>query len=150
MEFQATINWAIPKRAYKTGLSNTLSAYVKFADGHWHEFDMLYACIYGIGISRNIRVAYISSALNNNTELHQIRYYDTISGVELACNYRKTSNIRHTLLGNKIVDLSYVGCRRCSNYIFIVYLTHGFNGLPMTTARRDEKHSSFGIRCHLH
>ena len=34
-------------------------------------------------------------------------------------SYRKTSNISRTLVGNKIVD----------NYIFILNLTPGFNGL---------------------
>ena len=43
--------------------------------------------------------------------------------------YRKTSYIRRTLAGNKIVDHSdVVGCRRCSNYIFILDLTSGFKG----------------------
>ena len=47
--------------------------------------------------------------------------------------YRKTSNISRTVVGNKIVDN------------FILDLTHGFNGLSNTTARRDEKHLSFEI-----
>ena len=38
-------------------------------------------------------------------------------------NYRQTSNIRHNLLRNNITY------RRCSNYIFILVLTPGFNGL---------------------
>ena len=42
--------------------------------------------------------------------------------------YRKTSNISRTLVGNKIVDNSDA-CRRCSNNIFILNLTPGFNGL---------------------
>ena len=46
--------------------------------------------------------------------------------------YRKTSNVRCNLVGNKIVDHSDVvrsiACRRCSNYIFILDLTSGFNG----------------------
>ena len=41
-------------------------------------------------------------------------------------NYRKISNIRRTLVGNKIVDHSdVVGA---SNYIFILDLTSGFKG----------------------
>ena len=36
-------------------------------------------------------------------------------------------------------------CRRCSNYIFILYLTPGFKDWAKTSARRDEKHLSFGI-----
>ena len=39
--------------------------------------------------------------------------------------YSQTSNIRHTLVGSKIVDQ----CRRCSNYMFILDLITGFNGL---------------------
>ena len=46
--------------------------------------------------------------------------------------YRKTSNTRCTLVGNKIVNhsrYSYsIACRRCSNYIFILDLTSGFKG----------------------
>ena len=45
--------------------------------------------------------------------------------------YRKVSNIIRTLVGNKIVELRCSrssACRRCSNYIFILYLTPGFNG----------------------
>ena len=44
----------------------------------------------------------------------------------------QTSNIRHTLVGNIIVDNRRswsIACRRCSNYIFIINLTPGFNGL---------------------
>ena len=47
--------------------------------------------------------------------------------------YHQTSNISHTLVGIKIVDPSDVvgsiACRRCSNYIFILDLTPGFNAL---------------------
>ena len=48
--------------------------------------------------------------------------------------YHQTSNISGTLVGNKIVDrsdaaeTSPVGLV-CSNYIFILDLTSGFNGL---------------------
>ena len=48
-------------------------------------------------------------------------------------SYRQTSNISRTLEGNKLVVHSdIVECiarRRCSNYIFILDLTPGFNGL---------------------
>ena len=49
--------------------------------------------------------------------------------------YRQISNIRRTLIENKIIDhwsirCSWsIACRRCSNYIFIMYSTAGFNGL---------------------
>ena len=42
-----------------------------------------------------------------------------------------------------------IACRCCSNYIFILNLTRGFNG-PMATARRDDNHSSFRIWCVLY
>ena len=47
------------------------------------------------------------------------------------CKYRKTSNIRWTLVGNKIVDHSdVVGASPVgSNYIFFLGLIPGFNGL---------------------
>ena len=41
--------------------------------------------------------------------------------------YRQTSNISNTLIGNKIVyhsDVVGASLRRCSNYIFILNLTH--------------------------
>ena len=48
-------------------------------------------------------------------------------------NYRQNSNISHTLVGNKIVDHSDVvgalPCRCCSNYIFVLDWTPGFNAL---------------------
>ena len=48
-------------------------------------------------------------------------------------SYLQTSNISHTLVGNKIVHHSnVVGAitrRCCSNYIFILDLTPGLNGL---------------------
>ena len=47
--------------------------------------------------------------------------------------YHQTSNISHTLVANKFADHSDVvgsiACRRCSNYIFILDLAPGFNGL---------------------
>ena len=45
-------------------------------------------------------------------------------------NYCKTSDIGRTLVGNNIVDYTDgVVLWRCSNYIFILDSTHGFNGL---------------------
>ena len=50
---------------------------------------------------------------------------------QLVDAYRKTSNISRTLVGNKIVDNSdVVGASLvCSNYIFILDLPPGYNGL---------------------
>ena len=46
------------------------------------------------------------------------------------CKIIQTSNIRRTWIGNEIVDHSdVVGASHCSNYIFILDLTPGFNGL---------------------
>ena len=57
-------------------------------------------------------------------------YMATISqGIDF--HYRKASNIRHTFVGNKIVDHSdVVGASpvASANYIFILNLTPGFNG----------------------
>ena len=43
----------------------------------------------------------------------------------------QTSNITDTLIDNKIFSdvVGAFACRRCSNYIFILDLTPGFNGL---------------------
>ena len=64
--------------------------------------------------------------------------------------YSQTSDIRHTLVGNKIVDQS--ACRRCSNYIIVLDLTSGINELDKekTTARRGNEHLSFWIRYGLY
>ena len=42
-------------------------------------------------------------------------------------NYSQTPNISRTLPVNKLLITH--ACRRCSNYIFILNLAHGFNGL---------------------
>ena len=54
--------------------------------------------------------------------------------LERKCTVTQVSNIRRTLVGNKIVDHSLrcswsIACRRCSNYIFILNLALGFIGL---------------------
>ena len=55
--------------------------------------------------------------------------------ITVYCTYRKISNIKRTLMGNKIVDHHWslrcswsIACRRCSNYIFILDLASGFKG----------------------
>ena len=57
--------------------------------------------------------------------LNELTLY--ISGPIYICIYifHQTSNISHTLVGNKLVDHSDVvgACWRCSNYIFILDLT---------------------------
>ena len=63
--------------------------------------------------------------------------------------YRQVSNIRGTLVGNKIVDHSDVvgasiACRRCSNYIFILDLTLGFIGLGKDNCKTSRETFKFG------
>ena len=75
--------------------------------------------------------------------------------VSVAVNYyRKTSNASHTLVGNKIVDNSRcswsIACRRCSNYIFILNLTPGFNGLSEDNCKRIQETFKLGIWCDLY
>ena len=62
--------------------------------------------------------------------------------------YRKTSNISRTLVGSKIVDYKLrcslsIACRRCSNYIFILNLTPGFNGLSEDNCMRIQETFKF-------
>ena len=69
-------------------------------------------------------------------------------------DYRQVSNIRHTLVGNKIVDHSDVvgasiACRRCSNYIFILDLTPGFIGLDKDNCKMRRETFKFGDLVHL-
>ena len=63
--------------------------------------------------------------------------------------YRQTSNIRRTLVGNELADHPDI-VQRCPNYIFILDLTHDFNGAMKTIAIWDEKHLGFGILCVLY
>ena len=64
----------------------------------------------------------------------------------------KTSNIRRVLVG-EIVDHTYIigasPVGAATNYIFILNLTSGFNGLGKDKVLQDEKHLSVGILCDL-
>ena len=55
-------------------------------------------------------------------------------------------NISRTLVGNNIVDHSDVdgACRRCSNYIFFLGLTPGFNGLDKDNCKTRREIFKFG------
>ena len=65
----------------------------------------------------------------------------------ISCEYRKTSNINHTLSGNKIVDHSdVVGALPVST----APTTPSFLDWATTIRRRDEKHLCFGIWCGLY
>ena len=70
-------------------------------------------------------------------------------------NYRKTSNIRRILVGNKIADHSdVVGASPIgaapTTYSFATYIYLASIGCTKTTARQGEKHLSFRIRCDLY
>ena len=67
--------------------------------------------------------------------------------------YRQTCNISHTLICDKIVDHSVVGASPVS----AAPKASSFSTLRLSSvfctnanARRDEKHSNFGNRCHLY
>ena len=61
--------------------------------------------------------------------------------------YRKTSNISRTLVCNKTVDDSdcswSIACWRCSNYISILDLTPGFNGLDKDNCKTTRETVKF-------
>ena len=61
-----------------------------------------------------------------STNVNQTPYHDGIKCVTMQID-RQISNISRTLAGNKIVEWNC--CRRCSNYIFILDLAIGFNGV---------------------
>ena len=67
-------------------------------------------------------------------------------------DYLQISNISHTLAGNEIIDHSdVVGASNCcSNYIFILDLTPGFNGLGKDNCKTRGDIFQFGIWCDLY
>ena len=76
---------------------------------------------------------------------HMVVYY-----IQMGPRYhfRKVSNIRRTWGRNKVVYQSDVvgasRCRRCSNYIFILNLTPGFNGLGKDNCKTSRETLMFG------
>ena len=59
-------------------------------------------------------------------------------------NYSQISNIIPTLVGNKRVDHSCSWSIACSNYIFILDLTPGFNGLGKDNCETGREVLGFG------
>ena len=60
--------------------------------------------------------------------------------------YRQVSNIRRTLVGNYCWSLRCswsITCWRCSNYIFILYLTAGFNRLGKDKCKTRQESVKF-------
>ena len=72
----------------------------------------------------------------------------------MSYEYRKTSNIRRTLIGNKIVDhsdvvgASPVGAAPTTSSFSTQHLAS--TDWALTTARRDEKGLTFWICCDLY
>ena len=66
-------------------------------------------------------------------------------------DYRQVSNIRRTLVGNKIVNhwCSWsIACQRCSNYIWVIDLTPGFIGLGKDNSKtRRETFKFWDLVC---
>ena len=74
--------------------------------------------------------------------------------IPLMSMHRQTSNIRHTLWRNKIVDHSdtcswSIACRHCPNYIFILNFTPGVNGLGEENCKTMRYTFIFVIWCVL-
>ena len=69
------------------------------------------------------------------------------------CHYRQISNISRTIVGYEIVDHSEcswsIACRRCSNYIFIFDLTHGFNRFHKDNCKTRQETFKFWDWVHL-
>ena len=96
-------------------------------------------------------VIFVSVALNTDVwHAHDVAFFFS----EKACSstkwedYCQTSNISHTLVGNKVVDHSDVvesiACWRCSNYIFILDLTPGFIGLGKDNCKTRRQNLALG------
>ena len=65
--------------------------------------------------------------------------------------YRQVSNKSHLSRQLNCRSLRWsIACRRCSNYIFILGLTHGFNILHKDNCKPRKKQWSLGIRCVLY
>ena len=71
---------------------------------------------------------------------------------ELNYHYCQSSNISHTLAGNKLADHSdVVGASPVGAAPITSSLSTGFKSdCPMTTVRQEEKYYSFGIWCSLY
>ena len=80
--------------------------------------------------------------------------YSVFLSISVMMNYSQTCNISHNLVGNKIighsdiVGASPVGTARTSSSFSTEHLASMY--WAKTTARRDEKHLSFGIWCDLY
>ena len=102
--------------------------------------------IHGINISRNIRVAYVSSVLNMKTGLHQIRCGDTINNLKVACDYVRKYHWRTytTIVAiTKIVSTQFARPKCDASWDEIVsqqfYFPEGASMLMLITAIRVVK-----------
>ena len=103
-------------------------------------------------MSRDRCTKNISTCLANKIVHFFKTYYTEFRGKfcpnRLPDSYCQTSDIRRrTLVGNKICWLLRcswsIACRRCSNYIFILDLTPGFNGLGKDTCKTRRESFKF-------
>ena len=75
------------------------------------------------------------------------QYWSICQNLQICSSYHQTSDIRCPLVGNKhfwSLRCSWsIACRRCSNYIFILDLTHGFSGLGKDDCKTGREKSKF-------
>ena len=83
-------------------------------------------------------------------EGHFAMYFAHLGQKNKKCNYRKVSNISRQQNCWSLRCSWSIVCRRCSNYIFIINLTPGFNGLGKDNGRTRRETLCFGIGCVLH
>ena len=83
----------------------------------------------------NELISFYATDYNNMSKLLNRILKVEVELQNLLFKYRQTSNIRRTLVDNKkivdhpdVVGVSQIACRCCSNYIFKLDLTPGFNG----------------------
>ena len=84
------------------------------------------------------------SISSNHTDLTCSSPTWIITLLAMQITYRQTSSIWRTWTGNKIVDHSLIcswtiAYQHCSNYIFILDLTPGFNGLDKGNCKTRRK-----------
>ena len=71
--------------------------------------------------------------------------FNILPWLEIFLMYWQTSNISHTLVGNKLVIdvVGSIACRRCSNYIVMLNLTPGLNGLDKDNCKTERETFKF-------
>ena len=116
--------------------------YMQVLSNIWPWKSIYFFHLHGVGMILGIYVPLDTSAA-------YLKYIPLIS------MHRKTSNIRHTLWRNKIVDHSdicswSIAGRHCPNYIFILNFTPGVNGLGEENCKTMRDTFIFVIWCVLY